>query len=122
MAELRYANEWSNGDEQFVSNELCPGDYFVTVTDANGCEFILSDEIRNENDACLSFRNVISPNGDGYNEFFYIHCLEDYAENSLEIYNRWGHLVYNTTDYNNTWNGKDQEVQKTFLRVVILCS
>ena len=103
-----YTYEWSNGDNQFVSNELCPGDYAVTVTDANGCPITLSDEVRNENDACLSFRNVISPNGDGYNEFFYIHCLEDFTENTLEIYNRWGYLVYSTTNYNNTWNGKDQ--------------
>jgi gliding motility-associated-like protein len=103
-----YTYEWSNGDQQFVSNELCPGDYGVTITDAFGCEISLGDEIRNENDACLSFRNVISPNGDKFNEFFYIHCLEDYAENTLEIYNRWGHLVYTIANYNNTWNGKDQ--------------
>ncbi|MDG1297498.1 MAG: cohesin domain-containing protein, partial [Saprospiraceae bacterium] len=103
-----YTYEWSNGDQQFVSNELCPGDYGVTITDAFGCEISLGDEIRNENDACLSFRNVISPNGDKYNEFFYIHCLEDYAENTLEIYNRWGHLVYSIANYSNTWNGKDQ--------------
>jgi gliding motility-associated-like protein/uncharacterized repeat protein (TIGR01451 family) len=51
--------------------------------------------------------NAFSPNGDGINEVFVIDNLEDvlcYPTNSLEIYNRWGVLVFETTNYNSTSN------------------
>jgi len=54
--------------------------------------------------------NAFSPNGDGINETFVIESLEDvlcYPNNSVEIYNRWGVLVFETTDYNNESNRFD---------------
>ncbi|MGO4819733.1 DUF7507 domain-containing protein, partial [Flavobacterium sp. W22_SRS_FP1] len=55
----------------------------------------------------ITVHNAFSPNGDGINEVFVIENLEDvlcYPNNSLEIYNRWGVLVFETTNYNNTSN------------------
>jgi gliding motility-associated-like protein/uncharacterized repeat protein (TIGR01451 family) len=54
--------------------------------------------------------NAFSPNGDGINELFNIDNLEDticYPENTVEIYNRWGVLVFETKGYNNTTNAFD---------------
>ncbi len=45
--------------------------------------------------------NAISPNGDGDNDFLYIGGVEFFPENSLEIYNRWGVLVFERNGYNN---------------------
>ncbi len=45
-----------------------------------------------------------SPNGDGINETFVIKGLPD-GENELIIYNRWGNKVYESADYDNTWDG-----------------
>ncbi|MFV8466895.1 gliding motility-associated C-terminal domain-containing protein, partial [Flavobacterium sp. LB1P62] len=45
--------------------------------------------------------NAISPNGDGSNDFFRIEGLDCYPENRVEIYNRWGVLVFERTGYNN---------------------
>jgi gliding motility-associated-like protein len=45
-----------------------------------------------------------SPNGDGINDGFYIENL-DGERISLEIYNRWGNVIYKDADYKNTWNG-----------------
>ncbi|XPI94859.1 gliding motility-associated C-terminal domain-containing protein [Flavobacterium faecale] len=48
--------------------------------------------------------NAFSPNGDGKNEEFIIENIEDilcYPTNTLEIYNRWGILVYETQGYDN---------------------
>ena len=45
--------------------------------------------------------NAVSPNGDGDNDVFYIRGLECYPDNSVEIYNRWGVLVFERTAYNN---------------------
>ncbi|TDE41574.1 tandem-95 repeat protein, partial [Flavobacterium rhamnosiphilum] len=45
--------------------------------------------------------NAISPNGDKKNERFYIQGLECYPDNTVEIYNRWGVLVFERDHYNN---------------------
>jgi gliding motility-associated-like protein len=46
--------------------------------------------------------NAVSPNGDGENDVFYIRGLECYPKNTVEIYNRWGVLVFERSAYNNT--------------------
>jgi gliding motility-associated-like protein len=46
--------------------------------------------------------NAVSPNGDGDNDVFYIRGLECYPDNRVEIYNRWGGLVFERDHYNNT--------------------
>jgi gliding motility-associated-like protein len=51
--------------------------------------------------------NAFSPNGDGINEKFVIDNIDDtvcYPDNTVEIYNRWGVLVYETKGYNNSTN------------------
>jgi len=45
--------------------------------------------------------NAMSPNGDTKNERFYIQGLECYPDNTVEIYNRWGVLVFERENYNN---------------------
>jgi gliding motility-associated-like protein len=46
-----------------------------------------------------------SPNGDGINDFFVINLLNKSLTVSLQIYNRWGGLVYANEDYQNNWDG-----------------
>ncbi|MFC6095440.1 gliding motility-associated C-terminal domain-containing protein [Flavobacterium qiangtangense] len=45
--------------------------------------------------------NAVSPNDDGSNEIFYIGGLECYPDNQVQIFNRWGVLVYEVNGYNN---------------------
>lgn len=107
-----YTFNWQNVDggsnEQQLFN-LCPGEYFVQVEDDNGClSAITSFQLQDRRFPCLDERVVITPDGDGQNEEFIILCLEDYTDNQLEIYNRWGQLVFETENYDNTWTGTDQ--------------
>jgi len=82
------------------------GLYGVMVTDANGCEAIeAAIRVDDGGTECLQERTVITPNGDGLNEEFIIQCLDQFPTNSLEIYNRSGQLVFQTTDYQNDWIG-----------------
>jgi gliding motility-associated-like protein len=57
----------------------------------------------------LVIHNAISPNGDGTNDLFTIENITDecYVNNTVEIYNRWGVLVFETKNYNNTDNTFD---------------
>jgi gliding motility-associated-like protein len=49
--------------------------------------------------------NAISPNGDDKNDTWIIIGLNNIPNNEVTIYNRWGNLVYETTDYQNDWAG-----------------
>ncbi|UPQ78476.1 gliding motility-associated C-terminal domain-containing protein [Flavobacterium azooxidireducens] len=54
---------------------------------------------------CLIVYNEFSPNGDGANETFRIDCIENFPNNKLEVYNRYGRLVFSQNGYNNNWDG-----------------
>ena len=49
--------------------------------------------------------NVISPNGDGINDFWEIRNSEIYLGMELVIFNEYGQVIYTTKSYNNDWNG-----------------
>ncbi|EHQ43562.1 gliding motility-associated C-terminal domain-containing protein [Myroides odoratus] len=48
--------------------------------------------------------NLVSPNGDEKNDYFYIENIQMYPNNQVEIYNRWGVKVYETTNYDSADN------------------
>ena len=52
----------------------------------------------------LTVYNGISPNNDGLNENFIIEGVELF-KNNLQIFNRWGRIVYEAENYDNTFNG-----------------
>ncbi|HLP65102.1 gliding motility-associated C-terminal domain-containing protein [Flavobacterium sp.] len=54
---------------------------------------------------CLLVYNEFSPNNDGANDFFNIDCIESYPNNKLEVFNRYGVLVYSKAKYVNDWDG-----------------
>jgi gliding motility-associated-like protein len=53
----------------------------------------------------LRVPEIITPNGDGKNDVLIIDGIEYYPESVLEIYNRYGHIVFTQRGYDNTWNG-----------------
>jgi gliding motility-associated-like protein len=63
-------------------------------------------------DSCIVVHNVITPNGDGLNDTWIIDCIENFPDNSVQIFNRWGDRVNNFTHYDNTsqvWKGTNSE-------------
>ncbi|MBK9318245.1 MAG: gliding motility-associated C-terminal domain-containing protein [Bacteroidetes bacterium] len=61
--------------------------------------------------ACeVTIPNIFTPNGDNTNEFFELENIEQYPNNTVQIFNRWGKEVFSTSGYNNTtkkFDGKD---------------
>ncbi len=49
--------------------------------------------------------NGFSPNVDGVNDFFVILGLEQYPNNEIVIFNRWGDEVFQAAPYQNNWDG-----------------
>ncbi len=60
----------------------------------NGCETSASISIRVLRDQLFYIPNVFSPNGDGFNDIFYIHGKGYHEIVSLKVFNRWGALVF----------------------------
>ena len=48
---------------------------------------------------------MLTLNGDLTNDVFIIQHLADYNNVRLQVFNRWGNLVYENTDYQNDWSG-----------------
>ncbi|MEL7159499.1 MAG: gliding motility-associated C-terminal domain-containing protein, partial [Bacteroidota bacterium] len=91
-----------NQGNEALAEDLCPGEYTLEVTDDNGCQTVtMTATVLDRRLPCLSAREVLTPNGDGLNETLVIFCSGDdvAAENVLEVYNRWGQLVYEAEDY-----------------------
>ncbi|MFD2571245.1 gliding motility-associated C-terminal domain-containing protein [Spirosoma soli] len=53
-----------------------------------------------------------SPNNDGVNDRFIIQQLPANITVQLEVYNRWGHLVYRNNEYKNDWDGTSNQGMK----------
>jgi len=49
--------------------------------------------------------NTFTPNGDGFNDTFVIQGIEDFLDNELKVFNRWGNIVFESSPYNNKWKG-----------------
>uniref|UniRef100_UPI0015CCB397 DUF7507 domain-containing protein n=1 Tax=Winogradskyella ursingii TaxID=2686079 RepID=UPI0015CCB397 len=71
----------------------------VDVNIGNDSDSVTVDPI------CLTIYNEFSPDGNGVNETFTIDCLERFPDNKLEVYNRWGNIVYSKRGYQNDWDG-----------------
>jgi len=55
----------------------------------------------------LTIPNVFTPNNDGKNDCFHIINIEKLKNNQLIIFNRWGNLIYEKSNYQNDWDGKN---------------
>ena len=98
-----YTYSWSNGSTTEDLSNLTAGNYYVTVTDANGCFTNGAISLKEPGD--LTLPNGFTPNGDGFNDVFVIKGIQGYPNNKIIIWNRWGSLVYSKAAYTNDWTG-----------------
>ena len=77
----------------------------LNVVTPDGC--IGSDTMElNVVDCDNDLPNIITPNGDGINDFFIIDDAYSQLGNSIIIINRWGNLMFEASPYLNDWNGE----------------
>jgi gliding motility-associated-like protein len=83
-----------------------PGTYTVceTITTEYNCSSETCQELLVV-PATIQPINIITPNGDGKNDFLTFDFIEFFPENHLMIFNRWGGLIYESHGYSNTWSG-----------------
>lgn len=101
---------------QLTSNlSSIAGCYAMTAIDSSGNESIRSNNVCVDYCPIYDLPNIFTPNGDGINDLFiplknprfrYVESID------LHIYNRWGELVFKTTDPEINWNGFHMEAEE----------
>lgn len=79
--------------------------YQLIGTDINGCTDEDSLTITVIADYNVTVSNMMTPNGDGYNDRWIIQNLENYPNTQVMVVNREGQLMYESSDYDNNWDG-----------------
>ena len=83
------------------------GCYYITAVNSLGVEGTASNAICLDNCPNISFPNVFSPNGDGVNDTFSpMRCPAFIQSISIEVFNRNGGKVYESTGESLAWDGK----------------
>jgi len=75
-------------------------------TDGDGTPDYLDpiDDTPEPEQEAILVNQMVTPNGDGKNDFLFIRGVENALNNTLRIYNRWGIAVYEGEGYNNINN------------------
>lgn len=105
---------WNFGDGNSTTNTvpvetytyLSSRNFTVThyVETINGCRDTISKTVTVI--TRLIIPNVMTPNGDGANDYFFIDGLQFLENCELKIYNRWGGVIYKSENYQNNWDGE----------------
>lgn len=80
----------------------------------DNCQFVYNPDQRDRDhdglgDICdlveINVSQAITPDGDGVNDTWIIYNIQNYPNNSVKVFNRWGDLVFSKRRYYNDWNG-----------------
>ena len=95
---------WQDGTSTAEYVPDGPGIYYVDVIDDKGC--LNSDQIELlECPVFVWLPNAFTPNNDNTNDIFKAEG-QLFIEFELKLYNRWGQLLFETTDISQGWDGK----------------
>ncbi|WP_171017270.1 gliding motility-associated C-terminal domain-containing protein [Maribacter sp. ACAM166] len=96
---------WVSLGITMVSGDLQSGTITSAIFDPQEYGAITFGSLDNKAVADLG-NYLLTPNGDGVNDVLYLDAISlSPGNNSLQIYNRWGRLVYEAEDYQNNFDG-----------------
>jgi len=112
---------WNNGltTQDITMSPIEDTTYIVTALQANGCYAVADVNVLINEELNFFIPNLFTPNNDKSNELFLIYGNGINEDNfNFAIYNRWGEIVFETTDVNEmrtsgwdgTSNGQQQPV------------
>ena len=100
-----YKLRWSTGEETANIQVSESGRYTVIISNEH-CSKTETVDVLIRPRTVYKIPNVITPNGDTWNEYFEIPGLREPCR--LLIYNRWGVQVYSSPNYQNDWQAQNQ--------------
>ena len=100
-----YVFLWNTGEDSYEIFDLSAGNYSVIFTDANGCSDTLEFVIDPVFNSCIDVPNTFTPNGDDYNDTWYIENLELYPNAEVIVFNKWGNQLFKNDGVYQPWDG-----------------
>ena len=85
--------------------------FLWTVVNGTCRDSVVVNIFRKDTLDCLAkiqLPTAFSPNFDGSNDYLIIKGLDDFPDNEIIIYNRWGQVVFSQNNYRNDWYGLDE--------------
>jgi gliding motility-associated-like protein len=107
-------NNSGTSDEDSPSYEFpseTAGSYPVTLTVTNewGCQDSITHFVLVVEDFVLYAPNAFTPDEDGLNDVFAVHGIDvDETDYHIQIFNRWGEVVFSSYDIHQVWDGSHQ--------------
>jgi gliding motility-associated-like protein len=86
--------------------ESIAGCFVVTAIDSSRNESVMPESSCVDNCPEFELPNVVTFNDDGVNDFFKAIKVKHIKDIDLYVFNRWGQIVYHTTDPYFNWDGK----------------
>lgn len=113
MSFNNFSNQWDFGNGLTAvsadgsTTYGSPGIYTISLSiqNADGCASVITKTIEVVKQPFGIVPQLLSPNGDGKNDKFEIIGIESFTNSDLQIFNRWGNLVYSMKNYQNTFDG-----------------
>jgi gliding motility-associated-like protein len=104
--DVNYRDVDDDGDGIDTPDEDADGDGDPTNddTDGDGTPDYLDPVDDLPEEGAIEVNQLVTPNGDGRNDFLFIRNVDQVPNNTLKIFNRWGVAVYEGTNYNNQNN------------------
>jgi len=87
-----------------IASPLTSTQYTLILKSVNGCIDTAKTTVYVIYD--LDIPNIFSPNNDGINDLWNIGHLTDFVNNTVDIFNRYGQLVFHSLGYGAPWDGK----------------
>ncbi|WPU99430.1 PKD-like domain-containing protein [Mucilaginibacter sp. cycad4] len=106
--------EWTPAtglDNATVKNPIVTGDqdiiYKLKITDkSNGC--VNESQVAIKVAPVITINNTFTPNSDGVNDYWEIKGLVAYENSTVDVYNRYGQLLFHSVGYPKPWDGTYQ--------------
>jgi gliding motility-associated-like protein len=102
----RYGNAYREGDDIRYDADpgFCGVDNFVyELCNQYGCDTALVTTLTLCDEIIIY--SGFSPNFDDVNETFTVEGIEQFPGNRMEVFNRYGNLVFEMDEYDNSWDG-----------------
>lgn len=98
---------WNTGAQGTSINAVKEGQYWVRSTSKTCGRHVDSVMVKFKSCDCeIYVPSSFTPNDDDKNDYFYPMCQCDYQYFFMTIYDRWGNLVYSTSNINAKWDGR----------------
>ncbi len=102
VAPFEYFVDDSQVYSKNIANDFTEGTHTLYIRDVNGCdcseEFFVKDPI--------AVIDIVTPNGDGFNDTWEVEDLKRYPRSMVRIYDRYGRLMHKSPGVSLNWDGR----------------